>query len=116
MDLNIDQKYIYIAKEGLKAPLPEPWKPYKNSKGQISYINLKTKEFVTEHPCDLIYRSRFMEQKKKENIDIDNEKQLRLANHKINKQIDSQKNYMEIQKQKIMNQMGNNGNWMNCQY
>jgi hypothetical protein len=48
-----------LAKEGLKAPLPEPWKPYKNSKGHISYINIKTKEFVTEHPCDIIYKQKF---------------------------------------------------------
>ena len=33
MDLEKDKKYIYLAKEGLKAPLPEPWKPYKNSQG-----------------------------------------------------------------------------------
>ncbi len=61
MELPRDQRYIYLAKEGLKAPLPEPWKPYKNSKGEISYINVKTREFVTEHPCDLIYKQKFGE-------------------------------------------------------
>jgi hypothetical protein len=56
MDPSKDNKYVYLAKEGLKAPLPEPWKPYKNSKGHISYINVSTREFVTEHPCDIIYK------------------------------------------------------------
>ena len=44
MDLKKDAKYFYIAKEGLKAQLPEPWKPYKNHLGEIFYINLNTRE------------------------------------------------------------------------
>ena len=30
MDLNEDRDLFYIAKEGLKAPLPDPWKPCKS--------------------------------------------------------------------------------------
>jgi hypothetical protein len=47
-----DKKYFYIAKEGLKAPLPSPWKPAKAKDGTIFYINLKTNEASEEHPLD----------------------------------------------------------------
>jgi hypothetical protein len=63
MDLEKDQKYFYIAREGLKAPLPEPWKPYKNSKGEIFFINLETHEQVYEHPCDNHYKLVFAQTK-----------------------------------------------------
>jgi centrosomal protein CEP164 len=42
MDLQNDQAYFYLAKEGLKATIPEPWKPYRNSNGDIYYINTIT--------------------------------------------------------------------------
>jgi len=35
---------FYIAKEGLKAPLPDKWKPCKSPGGQIYYYNFSTKE------------------------------------------------------------------------
>ena len=30
MDLEEDADLLYIAQEGLKAPVPEPWKAYSN--------------------------------------------------------------------------------------
>lgn len=33
MDVNKDKTYFYIAKEGLKAPLPSSWKPCKSPRG-----------------------------------------------------------------------------------
>lgn len=59
MNVETDTEYFYIAKEGLKAPLPEPWKPYKNHSGEIFYINLETKEQIYEHPCDSYYKKLF---------------------------------------------------------
>lgn len=70
MDPKKDKDYLYIAKEGLKAPLPEKWKPYKNRKGDIYYINVETKQIVYEHPCDEYYRRLFKNTKKKEKVVI----------------------------------------------
>ena len=39
MDMQKDRSLFYIAKEGLKAPLPGPWKPCKSPGGQIYYYN-----------------------------------------------------------------------------
>jgi len=33
MDMHLDTNLFYIAKEGLKAPLPGPWKPCKSPGG-----------------------------------------------------------------------------------
>ena len=68
MDIKKDKKYFNIAKEGLKAPLPNMWKPYKNSKGDIYYINMQTNQAVYEHPCDEYYRKLYIESKAKDNI------------------------------------------------
>ena len=56
MDLQSDSHLLYIAKEGLKAPLPSPWKPCKDRQGEIWYYNNETKEKQKEHPCDDYYR------------------------------------------------------------
>lgn len=59
MDPQKDKAYLYIAKEGLKSPLPYPWKPYQNKQQEIYYYNLDTKETSHEHPCDIYYRNYF---------------------------------------------------------
>jgi len=67
MDLKEDKDLLYIAKEGLKAPLPENFKPYKRRDGEIVYVNLETNEFQEEHPCDEYYRGLYLEAKRKKN-------------------------------------------------
>ena len=42
MDMMEDRDLFYIAKEGLKAPLPDPWKPCKSPRGNIYYFNFET--------------------------------------------------------------------------
>jgi centrosomal protein CEP164 len=39
MDLREDKDLFYIAKEGLKAPLPGNWKPCKSPRGTVYYFN-----------------------------------------------------------------------------
>ena len=63
MDPDEDAKFLYIAKEGLKAPLPEPWKPCKTKEGEIYYFNFENGDSVWEHPCDEYYKKMFEEAK-----------------------------------------------------
>lgn len=44
MDLKEDRDMFFIAKEGLKAPLPNPWKPCKSPGGNIYYFNFESQE------------------------------------------------------------------------
>ena len=63
MDLQEDRHLFYIAKEGLKAPLPGPWKPCKSPDGAIYYYNFDTKEMQKDHPCDDYYRKYYLNEK-----------------------------------------------------
>ena len=39
MDLEADKELFWVAREGLKAPLPPDWKPCKSPDGEIYYFN-----------------------------------------------------------------------------
>ena len=60
-----DADLMWIAKEGLKAPLPNPWKPCQTGEGEIFYFNFESGESVWDHPCDEHYRKVFEEEKRK---------------------------------------------------
>ena len=61
-----DDDLLWIASEGLKAPLPEHWKPCKTQDGgEIYYFNFATGESVWDHPCDDYYRKTYEEEKAK---------------------------------------------------
>jgi len=63
--LEEDKDLLYLAKEGLKAPLPPDWKPCQNREGKIYYFNFKTKQSQWEHPCDQYYKNLYQELKRK---------------------------------------------------
>jgi centrosomal protein CEP164 len=65
MDPYGDKDLLYIAKEGLKAPLPENWKPCKTREGDIYYFNFATSQSQWEHPCDEFYKKKYAEAKSK---------------------------------------------------
>ncbi len=64
MDLEAEKDLMWIAREGLKAPLPEHWKPCKTpGTGDIYYFNFQTGDSVWEHPCDEHYKSLYAAEK-----------------------------------------------------
>ena len=48
MDVREDQDLFYIAKEGLKAPLPGSWRPCKSPRGTVYYYNFQEKKLQKE--------------------------------------------------------------------
>ena len=80
MDMEVDKHLLWVARQGLKAPLPKDWKPCKSPEGEIYYFNFSTGESVWDHPCDDHYRNMYQEEKKKnpkpapENKDKDKKK------------------------------------------
>ncbi|CCW71345.1 unnamed protein product [Phytomonas sp. Hart1] len=64
MDLLEDKQFLWIAREGLKAPLPENWKACESDKGELYYFNLKTGESIWDHPMDDYFKMLFMDEKK----------------------------------------------------
>ena len=56
MTLPDDSDLFWIAREGLKAPLPRNWKPCQSDNGDIFYFNLDNGECCWDHPLDEHYR------------------------------------------------------------
>ncbi|TNJ26713.1 WW domain-containing protein [Giardia muris] len=59
-----DEDLLYIAEEGLKAPLPPGWRAVGTSAGEVYYCNVQTKETFWEHPMDEHFKQRFLEAKR----------------------------------------------------
>ncbi|CAC9504960.1 conserved hypothetical protein [Leishmania infantum JPCM5] len=65
MKLPQDSEFLWLAREGLKTPLPKEWKPCSTNDGEIYYFNFKTGESSWDHPMDSIFRQRFEQEKEK---------------------------------------------------
>ena len=60
-----DRELFWIARQGLKAPLPKDWKPCRSPDGEIYYFNLANGESVWDHPCDEEYKAMYCIEKEK---------------------------------------------------
>ncbi|XP_056013456.1 LOW QUALITY PROTEIN: trichohyalin-like [Ostrea edulis] len=65
IDPKTEPHLIYIAREGISAPLPDHWRPCQDPKGDIYYFNFASGESIWDHPCDEFYRKMVMEERKK---------------------------------------------------
>ncbi|XP_065644764.1 centrosomal protein of 164 kDa isoform X6 [Hydra vulgaris] len=51
-----EPELLYIARQGIVAPLPNDWKPCQDPSGDIYYFNFSTGDSVWDHPCDEHFR------------------------------------------------------------
>lgn len=65
MALPEDQGLLYLAREGLKAPLPPNWVPYQSRDGEVYYKHRITQEQTFDHPTDIEYQKKYEQQKEK---------------------------------------------------
>eukprot|EP00982_Pelagococcus_subviridis_P002061 15844-Pelagococcus_subviridis.AAC.8 len=56
-----DATMLWIAREGLAAPLPEGWKPCRTGDGQVYYFNFDTGASSWDHPMDEAFRAKVEE-------------------------------------------------------
>jgi len=63
MDLKTEMHFLWIAREGVAAPVPKPWKTC-TEKGEVFYFNFETEESSWDHPCDAHYRALLEEHRK----------------------------------------------------
>lgn len=54
-----------MAREGLKAPLPPNWVPYQSRNGEVYYKHRITQEKTYDHPTDIEYQKKYIQQKEK---------------------------------------------------
>jgi centrosomal protein CEP164 len=60
-----ERELMFLAREGLKAPLPEDWKPCKTDTGDVYYFNFSSGESIWEHPLDDHFKKRLEEERDK---------------------------------------------------
>ncbi|KAK3096852.1 hypothetical protein FSP39_003949 [Pinctada imbricata] len=65
IDPHTEPHLLWIAREGISAPLPDHWKPCQDPKGDIYYFNFASGESIWDHPCDEFYRKMVSEERKK---------------------------------------------------
>jgi len=64
MDAENDKDLMWIARAGLKVPLPAPWKPCTTGEeNEVFYFNFETGESVWDHPCDEFHRLLYKREK-----------------------------------------------------
>ncbi|XP_076000224.1 uncharacterized protein cep164 isoform X2 [Genypterus blacodes] len=56
IDPNSEPNLLWLAREGIVAPLPPEWKPCQDVTGDIYYFNFSTGQSTWDHPCDEHYR------------------------------------------------------------
>jgi len=65
LDPEKEKDLLWIAREGIHAPLPPQWKPCQDKNGDIYFFNFKTGISSWEHPCDEFYREMVKTEKQK---------------------------------------------------
>ncbi|XP_034459717.1 centrosomal protein of 164 kDa-like isoform X2 [Hippoglossus hippoglossus] len=56
IDPGSEPDLLWLAREGVVAPLPPEWKPCQDVTGEIYYFNFSTGQSTWDHPCDEHYR------------------------------------------------------------
>ena len=65
LSLTSDADFMWIARQGIKEPLPPEWKPIQDVSGDIYYFNFENGQSMWDHPCDEYYRGLYLQEKKK---------------------------------------------------
>ncbi|XP_060561428.1 centrosomal protein of 164 kDa-like [Ruditapes philippinarum] len=68
IDPDLEPHLLWIAREGINAPLPENWKPCQDPNGDIYYFNFASGESIWDHPCDEFYKKMVTEERRKVNL------------------------------------------------
>ena len=80
IDTDGDRDMLWIAREGLMAPLPKSWKPCKTKDtDDIYYFNFETGESTWDHPCDGYYKEVYADERKKKEIKLKRDRDEMLA-------------------------------------
>ncbi|BFZ09805.1 hypothetical protein BsWGS_12846 [Bradybaena similaris] len=69
IDFDKEPHLLWIAREGINAPLPEHWRPCQTPTGDVYYFNFATGDSIWDHPCDEFYRNMVIEERQKQGHD-----------------------------------------------
>lgn len=63
MDVELDERWFFIAEWAMTAPLPVPWTVHLDSSGDEYFHNPETKTSQYEHPMDKKYKELYLKLK-----------------------------------------------------
>jgi len=63
MDPDADGNLLWIAREGLKAPLNDPWRACETSDRELFYFNFESGQSTWDHPIDEVQRVKYRQMK-----------------------------------------------------
>ena len=71
INLHTERCFMWIAEEGIKARLPDGWRPCSTAEGQVYYYNTLTDKSSWIHPRDLEYKQILQKERlKKEEVGV----------------------------------------------
>ncbi|NXX43323.1 CE164 protein, partial [Tricholaema leucomelas] len=65
IDPEKEPELIWLAREGIVAPLPPQWKPCQDTNGDVYYFNFANGQSMWDHPCDDHYRELVVREREK---------------------------------------------------
>ncbi|KAM9255818.1 centrosomal protein of 164 kDa [Cariama cristata] len=65
IDPEKEPELLWLAREGIVAPLPPEWKPCQDITGDIYYFNFTNGQSMWDHPCDDRYRELVIQEREK---------------------------------------------------
>lgn len=63
MDLETEKHLFWIARQALKSPCPEPWRPCLTEEDEVFYFNFATEESSWDHPVDVHSKNLYHDKK-----------------------------------------------------
>ncbi|XP_055370125.1 centrosomal protein of 164 kDa-like [Betta splendens] len=68
IDPNKEPELLWLAREGIVAPLPAEWKPCQDVTGDIYYFNFSSGQSTWDHPCDEHYRNLVIQERERAEV------------------------------------------------
>uniref|UniRef100_A0A3B3S5E6 Centrosomal protein of 164 kDa n=1 Tax=Paramormyrops kingsleyae TaxID=1676925 RepID=A0A3B3S5E6_9TELE len=65
IDPEQEPELLWLAREGIVAPLPDEWKPCQDVTGDVYYFNFSSGQSTWDHPCDEQYRRLVVQEREK---------------------------------------------------
>ncbi|XP_062407893.1 centrosomal protein of 164 kDa-like isoform X4 [Sardina pilchardus] len=60
-----ETELLWLAREGIVAPLPAEWKPCQDVTGDVYYFNFSSGQSTWDHPCDEQYRQLVLQERER---------------------------------------------------
>ncbi|XP_026564826.1 centrosomal protein of 164 kDa [Pseudonaja textilis] len=101
IDPEHEPELMWLAREGIVAPLPAEWKPCQDITGDIYYFNFANGQSTWDHPCDERYRQLVIQEREKilehGGLKKKEKKKKRAEKKKDKKERDPSKHLVEMQ-------------------